>query len=88
MRGYQEIGLGTVLGSNIFNGLWIIAVAAILAPITVHWQELSVGLGFGAITVALVFPARDGLIGRGRGALLLALYAVYISTILTHPVSH
>jgi cation:H+ antiporter len=88
VRGHQEIGLGTVLGSNIFNGLWIIAMAAILAPITVHWQELIVGLGFGAITVALIFPARDGLIGRGRGALLLALYVVYVATILTRPVSH
>jgi cation:H+ antiporter len=88
VRGHQEIGLGTVLGSNIFNGLWIVAVAAILSPITVHWQELIVGLGFGAITMALIFPARDGLIGRWRGALLLALYMVYLSTILTRPVSH
>jgi cation:H+ antiporter len=68
--------------------LWIVAVAAILSPITVHWQELIVGLGFGAITMALIFPARDGLIGRWRGALLLALYMVYLSTILTRPVSH
>ncbi|HEY7496839.1 MAG TPA: calcium/sodium antiporter [Candidatus Tectomicrobia bacterium] len=88
LRGHQEIGLGTVIGSNIFNGLWIVAVAAILSPITVHWQELIVGLGFGAITMALIFPARDGLIGRWRGALLLALYMVYLSTILTRPVSH
>jgi cation:H+ antiporter len=86
VRGHQEIGLGTILGSNIFNGLWIVAVAAIITPMTVHWQELVVGLGFGAITVALIFPARDGLIGRWRGALLLALYVVYIATILTRPV--
>jgi cation:H+ antiporter len=86
LRGHAEIGLGTVLGSNIFNGLWIVAVATIIAPITVHWQELVVGLGFGIISMALVFPARDGLIGRRRGVLLLALYVVYVFTILTRAV--
>jgi cation:H+ antiporter len=86
LRGHAEIGLGTVIGSNIFNGLWIIAVATIIAPITVHWQELVVGLGFGVITMALVFPGRDGLIGRRRGVLLLALYVVYVFTILTRTV--
>jgi len=35
LRGHDAIGLGTVLGSNIFNGLWIVAVAAIITPITV-----------------------------------------------------
>lgn len=27
LRGHDEIGLGTVLGSNVFNGLFIVAVA-------------------------------------------------------------
>jgi cation:H+ antiporter len=85
VRGHAEIGLGTVLGSNIFNGLWIVGIAAIVSPIPVDWHTLVVGLGFGAITVALVFPARDGRLGRRRGMLLLALYAVYVSTILTRP---
>ena len=84
LRGHAELGLGTVLGSNIFNGLWIVCVAAIITPISVPWHALVVGLGFGAITIVLIFPARDGLIGRGRGALLLALYLVYMATILTH----
>ena len=64
LRGHAELGLGTVLGSNIFNGLWIVGIAAVIAPMTVPWQELVVGLGFGALTMALIFPARDGLIGR------------------------
>lgn len=88
LRRHAEIGLGTVLGSNIVNGLWIVAVAAIIAPIRVNWQELVVGLGFGTITMACVFPGRDGLIGRWRGALLLALYMVYVFTILTRAAEH
>jgi cation:H+ antiporter len=83
-RGQEEIGLGTVLGSNIFNGLWIVAVTAIITPITVSWHTVGIGLGFGVLTVACLFPGRDGLLTRKRGALLLALYVVYVATILTH----
>ncbi len=34
-RGHDELGLGTVLGSNLFNGLFIIAVAAMIHPIPI-----------------------------------------------------
>ncbi len=81
-RGHEEIGLGTVLGSNIFNGFLIVAVAAVIHPIVVGWQEVAVGLGFGVLTVLAIYPGRSGLIERRRGALLLALYAAYLVTIL------
>lgn len=81
-RGHEEVGLGTVLGSNIFNGFLIIGVAATIHPIAVAWQEVAVGLGFGVITVLSVYPGRAGLIERRRSILLLALYAVYLATIL------
>lgn len=83
LRGHDEIGLGTVLGSNIFNGLWIVAVTAIITPIMVSWQTVGIALGFGVMTVAFLFPGRDGLLTRKRGALLLSLYGVYVGTILT-----
>jgi len=37
LRGHDEIGLGTILGSNIFNGIFIVAVAAVIHPITAAW---------------------------------------------------
>lgn len=81
-RGHDEIGLGTILGSNIFNGIFIIAVAAIIHPITVDWREITVTLGFGLAALALTFPSRQGFIERRRGFLLLAVYAVYLAAIL------
>lgn len=82
LRGHDEIGLGTLLGSNIFNGLFIVAVAAVIHPIVVDWREILVALAFGLAALAVTFPARSGYIGRGRGALLLALYAAYVGTII------
>lgn len=81
-RGHEEVGLGTVLGSNIFNGFLIVSVAAILHPIAIGWQEVFVGLGFGVLTVIATVPGRSGVIARRRGALLLALYAAYLVAIL------
>jgi cation:H+ antiporter len=78
MRGHDEVGVGTILGSNIFNGLFIIAVAAIIYPIKIHLGEVLPVLAFGLITVILIWPPGHGYIGRARGLLLLALYAAYV----------
>ncbi|MGI0495218.1 calcium/sodium antiporter [Alkalinema pantanalense CENA528] len=82
VRGHEEIGLGTIVGSNIFNSLWVVGIAATLFPITVNWQEVAIALVFGLLTIAFTFPARNGLIERRRGVLLLALYTAYVLTIL------
>jgi cation:H+ antiporter len=87
LRGHDEVGLGTILGSNIFNGLFIVAVAAIIHPITVAWREIAVTLVFGFVAVVFTYPTAQGFIERRRGVLLLVLYAVYIATILQRQVA-
>jgi cation:H+ antiporter len=84
LRGHDEIGLGTILGSNLFNGLFIIPIAAMIHPIHVHPREAFVALVFGAIAVALTLPRRNGYIGRLRGVVLLLLYSVYLATVLRY----
>lgn len=82
MRGHDEVGLGTVLGSNIFNGVFIIGVAALIHPITVEWRGVTIALIFGLLAVVCTLPIRGGLIERRRGFLLLVLYGVYLGVIL------
>lgn len=77
-RKHEGVGLGTILGSNIFNSYFIIAIVAIIFPIAIDRREVMTTLAFGLATVALVFPSRNGRIGRGRGLLLLALYIFYV----------
>ncbi len=78
LRGHDEVGVGTLLGSNLFNGLAIVGVAASIHPIAAPARELWPAIGFGALAVLLVFPARPGLIPRARGAALLILYAAFV----------
>jgi cation:H+ antiporter len=82
LRGHDEVGIGTILGSNIFNGLLIVPVAAIICPISVDWRKVAVALVVGLLAVVFIFPTRRGFIERRRGVLLLVLYAVYLVTIL------
>ncbi len=82
LRGYDEVGLGTVLGSNIFNGCFIVAVAAIICPIAVDRNEMYVALGFGLAILLRAYPDRGGVIGRGRAVWLLLLYAAYLTILL------
>jgi cation:H+ antiporter len=82
LRGHDEVSLGTILGSNIFNGIFIVAVAAIIHPIPVAWREVAVALVFGAVSLAFTYPSRTGLIERRRGVVLLVLYGTYLATIL------
>jgi cation:H+ antiporter len=82
VRGHDEVSLGTILGSNIFNGLFIVAVAAVIFPISVNWREVAVALVFGLLAVVFTFPTRAGFIERRRGVLLLVLYGVYLTAVI------
>jgi cation:H+ antiporter len=85
IRGHEEIGLGTVLGSNVFNGALIVPLAATIAPIDVDWGEIAVSLAFGIGVVVAAVPFTGPLLGRRRGALLVAAYVGSIVTLLlTH----
>lgn len=82
LRGHDEVALGTILGSNIFNGLCIVAVAAVIFPIAVDWREVAVALVFGFLAVAFTYPTPRGFLERRRGVLLLVLYGVYLTAVI------
>lgn len=82
LRGHDEVGLGTLLGSNIFNGLFIVAVAAMIHPIAIVLADVAMVLLLGFLSTAVTFPDSGGRLGRGRGWLLLAVYLVYVALIL------
>ena len=81
-RGHHDVGLGNILGSNIFNALFIAALAALIHPYPVRFPELLPSLVLGAVTTLLILPGRGGAMGRWRGFLLLALYALYVGMTL------
>ncbi len=78
-RGYDDVGLGTLLGSNLFNGMAIVGVTASIHPIHVSVSDVSITLLFSIVTVLFIQP-HIGLNTRQRGMVLLALYIAYVAT--------
>jgi cation:H+ antiporter len=79
MRGHHDVGLGNILGSNVFNVLFIAALAALIQPYPVKLPELVPSLVFGIVTTLMILPGKGGVLGRWRGFVLLGLYAVYVA---------
>lgn len=82
LRGHDDVGVGTLLGSNLFNGLAIVGVAASIHPIAAPPAEIAVALGMGLASLLLLIPGRSAQVGRGRGLLLLATYGLFVSASL------
>ena len=81
IRGHSEIGVGTVVGSNIYNGAFVIALAALIHPITFGFRDVAAAIGFGLALVALLLNAR-GVLGRRLGVMFLAIYAAYAAVLI------
>jgi len=81
LRGHDEVGLGNILGSNIYNGILVVAIAALIHPIVMPFRDVVATLVFGTMAVLFVFPPRNGFIERRRGVLLISLYIGYLVTI-------
>ncbi len=81
LRGHDDVGLGTLLGSNLFNGLAIVGVAATIHPIRAPLDEVAAALVFGVLVVLLMLP-RASVISRRRGVTLLAAYVAFVLVML------
>lgn len=77
LRGHDDIGVGTLIGSNLFNGLAIVGVAATIHPITLPLQEISVTLACGMAALLRLSPNRSGVIPRQRCLLLFGIYGIF-----------
>lgn len=82
LRGHDEVGVGTLLGSNIFNGLLIVSTAAMIYPIQISRTEVGFGLLFGFLTTLAIMSGKSGMLRRERGLLLLMLYVAYLGLTL------
>ena len=78
LDGRNDIAVGNVVGSNVFNVLAILGLSALIAPLAVHSQVIrqEVPIMIGASVLLLVL-ALDGRLGRSDSAILFALIVAY-----------
>lgn len=79
LKGQADLATGNVVGSNIFNVLFILGLSAIITPLLVNRQfvrqEVPIML---AASVLVLFLAQDGLIGLVDGMVLAGLLVAYV----------
>ncbi len=84
LRKEKAISLGNLIGSNIFNIASVLGLTALIKPINVQSAEILNNdifwmIGFALIIIPLAFLPRRFILGRYKGFLLFAGYAVFIA---------
>ena len=79
VRGEADIAVGNIIGSNIFNVLGILGVAALVRPQPIAPLVFMVDLPLAALLAAVLIPmCRSGSrISRTEGAVLLSTFVAY-----------
>jgi cation:H+ antiporter len=83
VAGQADVAVGNVVGSNIFNVLFILGLSALIVPLVVAQQlvRLDVPLMIG-VSVLVLLLALDGTIGRLDGLLLFAGIVAYTTLLI------
>jgi cation:H+ antiporter len=81
--GDADIAIGNVVGSNIFNVLFILGISALIVPLVVKSQlvRFDVPIMIGASVLLLVLGL-DGALGRLDGIVLFALIVLYVVALI------
>lgn len=74
-KGENGLAVGNVVGSNIFNILFILGVSGTIHPISVNLASVIDLAVMVAVSIITMIFARTKNIGRTEGAVMLALYA-------------
>lgn len=86
-KNVHNVSIGNILGANILNIIWVMAISSIILPIPLKQNLLYVNLPFVlAINILplIYFSFSKKNIKRINGAILLSLYVIYVAaTFLT-----
>jgi cation:H+ antiporter len=80
-KGESDMAVGAVLGSNIFNMLWVLGLSAVIFPITFNPAlniDLYILIAITIILIPLIYAGRKNVLTKKEGILLLCIYASYL----------
>ena len=85
IKGSNNISLGNIIGSNMFNLLMVIGICAIIFPVATDLEILKRDMVWNILASVMLFVViSDGKIGRMDGIILLGAMAVYLYLIVRH----
>ena len=81
-RGNTDVAVGNVIGSNIFNFLWVLGVSALIQPLPfnlVSNTDIAMVIGSSALLLVAMAAGRPNTVDRWEGWFFLAVYAAYLA---------
>ena len=82
-KGKADIAIGNIVGSNIFNILFVIGTTALISPVAFASSFLfDAVMCIVAAVILFVFVAKDKKLKRLGGFLMLVVYAAYLVYII------
>ena len=79
IRHEYDMAVGNIIGSNIFNILFVLGTAAVIRPLTFNMAFLTDGaIAILAVTMLMFFTAQSPRLTRFAGALFLVAYVAYV----------
>ncbi len=87
MKKNPDIAIGNIVGSNIFNILWILWISVIISPIygDIHLnRDVWILLASSGILFAFILLGKKFVLQRYQWRILVFLYIVYISVVISN----
>ncbi|MBE6901264.1 MAG: calcium/sodium antiporter [Ruminococcaceae bacterium] len=89
-KGENDMAMGNVVGSNIFNVICILGVSGVISPITIDAAALTntlidCGVYIGIAILAYIFCLTSKKVTRAEGGILAALYVAYMIFAIVRP---
>lgn len=85
-KGQNELALGNVIGSNIFNILFVLGIAGTVNPLTTGSQVIIDAIVMLAATIVVFIFALTGKIKRSGGIALLCMYGAYLAYLIVRTI--
>lgn len=81
-KGQNDIALGNVIGSNIFNILFVLGIAATVNPLTTGNEIVIDLIVMMSVTTLLFGLAFTGKLGKKTGILFVSIYILYLTYLI------
>ena len=80
-KGKTNIAIGNVVGSNVFNILWVLGLTAIIAPIGFEFYlniDFIILIFITILVMILVYVGKKNVLDKREGITLIAIYILYL----------
>jgi cation:H+ antiporter len=82
-KGENNIAIGNIVGSNIFNILFILGLSGLIHPISVgHNMIIDLGVMIIATIALYIFSVADDKLDKKEGIVFIAMFIIYMAFII------